>query len=101
MVGTYGYIAPEYLINGQCTIKTDCYAFGVVMLELLTGAVSMDQDRPGGAVHIVDWLKGRLADPTTLQLVLDPAIRGNVPSEQVQLFTSVAALCLQANPVIR
>lgn len=53
MVGTYGYIAPEYLINGLCTVKTDCYAYGVVMLELLTGAVSMDHGRPGAGCFTV------------------------------------------------
>lgn len=52
-------------------------------------------------MHIVDWLKGRLADPATLLLVLDPAIRTTVMPQQVQLFTSIAALCLQADPDLR
>lgn len=55
----------------------------------------------GGTVHIVDWLRGRLADPATLLLVLDPAIRTTVTPQQVQLFTSIAALCLQADPDLR
>ncbi|XP_065865643.1 cysteine-rich receptor-like protein kinase 44 [Euphorbia lathyris] len=37
IVGTYGYMAPEYAMHGQISIKSDVYSFGVLVLEILSG----------------------------------------------------------------
>ncbi|KAF8090843.1 hypothetical protein N665_0463s0002 [Sinapis alba] len=37
VAGTYGYMAPEYAMNGQFSVKTDVYSFGVLVLEIITG----------------------------------------------------------------
>ncbi|KAJ4876679.1 Cysteine-rich receptor-like protein kinase 41 [Raphanus sativus] len=37
VAGTYGYMAPEYAMNGQFSVKTDVFSFGVLVLEIITG----------------------------------------------------------------
>lgn len=51
VVGTHGYLAPEYIENGAVTTKLDVFAFGVVILELLSGkpAVKPSGTNKGGA----------------------------------------------------
>lgn len=55
--GTFGYLAPEYFQNGKLSDKTDVYAFGVVLLELITGRKALDQSRPQGDENLVLWAK--------------------------------------------
>ncbi|KAI3884906.1 hypothetical protein MKW92_015897 [Papaver armeniacum] len=45
--GTYGYLAPEYASNGHVTVKVDVYAFGIVLLELVTGQKTLDETQAG------------------------------------------------------
>ncbi|EOY28548.1 Cysteine-rich RLK 29, putative isoform 2, partial [Theobroma cacao] len=40
IVGTYGYMAPEYVINGQFSVKSDVFSFGVLLLEIISGQKS-------------------------------------------------------------
>lgn len=39
--GTYGYLSPEYLEQGQASVRADVFAYGVVLLEIMTGAVGL------------------------------------------------------------
>ncbi|XP_049352870.1 probable serine/threonine-protein kinase PBL7 isoform X2 [Solanum verrucosum] len=55
VLGTQGYVAPEYALTGHLTTKSDVYSYGVVLLELLTGRVPVDMKRSPGEGVLVSW----------------------------------------------
>lgn len=57
VVGTFGYIAPEYFMYGKVSDKIDVYAFGVVLLELLSGREPIGLENPKGQESLVIWVR--------------------------------------------
>ena len=57
VMGTFGYSAPEYSRNGNLTVKSDVYSYGVVLLELITGRRAVDTARPNEEQNLVTWVR--------------------------------------------
>eukprot|EP00268_Persea_americana_P010741 TRINITY_DN14382_c0_g1_i5.p1 TRINITY_DN14382_c0_g1~~TRINITY_DN14382_c0_g1_i5.p1 ORF type:complete len:635 (-),score=103.56 TRINITY_DN14382_c0_g1_i5:1063-2967(-) len=57
VVGTFGYLAPEYFMYGKVSVKIDVYSFGVVLLELLSGRKPIDTENPKGQESLVMWVR--------------------------------------------
>lgn len=55
VVGTLGYLAPEYAECGKVSTKTDVYSFGVVLLQLITGLKTTDKLL--GGKSLVGWVQ--------------------------------------------
>nr|KYP58054.1 Serine/threonine-protein kinase PBS1 [Cajanus cajan] len=99
--GTYGYCAPEYLMTGHLTPKCDVYAFGVVILELITGRKAVDGSRPPDERHLVLWGRPLFKDRKMFQTLADPLLGGNYPKRSLYNALAVAAMCVQHNPDAR
>ncbi|KAF4383541.1 hypothetical protein F8388_014041 [Cannabis sativa] len=56
VMGTFGYVAPEYAMTGHLLVKSDVYSYGVVLLELLTGRKPVDMSQPAGQENLVSWV---------------------------------------------
>ncbi|XP_020581756.1 proline-rich receptor-like protein kinase PERK3 [Phalaenopsis equestris] len=94
VVGTFGYIAPEYFMYGKVSIKVDVYAFGVVLLELLTGRKPINDESPKGLESLVMWAIPILERGDVVEL-LDPILDGKYEEDQMKRMVCAASLCIR------
>ncbi|PSS11192.1 Receptor-like protein kinase [Actinidia chinensis var. chinensis] len=99
--GTLGYVAPEYLLDGKLTDKSDVYAFGVVLLELLLGRKPVEKLAPAQCQSIVTWAMPQLTDRSKLPNIVDPVIRDRMDLKHLYQVAAVAVLCVQPEPSYR
>ncbi|KAI3737532.1 hypothetical protein L2E82_27536 [Cichorium intybus] len=99
--GTLGYVAPEYLLDGKLTDKSDVYAFGVVLLELLIGRKPVEKMSPSQCQSIVTWAMPQLTDRSKLPNIVDPVIRDTMDLKHLYQVAAVAVLCVQPEPSYR
>ncbi|PIN22896.1 Serine/threonine protein kinase [Handroanthus impetiginosus] len=95
VLGTQGYVAPEYALTGHLTTKSDVYSYGVVLLELLTGRVPVDMKRPPGEGVLVSWALPQLTDRDGVGQIMDPALEGQYSMKEVIQLAAIAAMCVQ------
>ncbi|KAG5547728.1 hypothetical protein RHGRI_013426 [Rhododendron griersonianum] len=93
VVGTFGYLAPEYFMYGKVSDKIDVYSFGVVLLELLSGRKPISSESTKGQESLVMWAKPKL-ESGDLRSILDPNLDGNIDEVQIQRMALAARFCL-------
>ncbi|XAR58504.1 Non-specific serine/threonine protein kinase [Bertholletia excelsa] len=94
--GTLGYLAPEYLMHGIVDEKTDVFAFGVLLLELITGRRALDYSKQS----LVVWAKPLLRRNKIRELI-DPSLGDDYNSTQIKLMVVAAFLCIQQSSIQR
>ncbi|XP_055811455.1 probable serine/threonine-protein kinase PBL25 [Solanum dulcamara] len=100
MMGT-GYCAPEFERNGELTLKSDVYCFGIVLLELITGRRAMDTTRPADEQNLVAWAQPYFKDPKKFPELADPRLGKRFPVKGLNQAVGVTAMCLQDEPMVR
>ncbi|KAL2942143.1 putative serine/threonine-protein kinase PBL7 [Bienertia sinuspersici] len=101
VLGTTGYLAPEYASTGKLTTKSDVYSYGVVLLQLITGCVPVDTRRPTGEHVLVSWALPRLTDREKVMEMIDPTLKGQYSQKDIIQIAAIAAVCVQAEPEYR
>ncbi|EXB28442.1 Proline-rich receptor-like protein kinase PERK1 [Morus notabilis] len=100
VAGTFGYLAPEYFMYGKVNNKIDVYAFGVVLLELLSGRKPISSDYPKGQESLVMWAKPILNEGKVSKL-LDPSLGGSYDQDRIERMVLAATLCIRRAPRAR
>lgn len=100
VIGTFGYLAPEYAQSGQITEKADVYSFGVVLVELVTGRKAVDISRPKGQQCLTEWARPLLEDSVIDQLI-DPQLGNNFAEHELCCMLHAASLCIRRDPLHR
>ncbi|XP_071714501.1 putative serine/threonine-protein kinase isoform X1 [Rutidosis leptorrhynchoides] len=94
LAGTTGYLAPEYVLGGQLTLKADVYSFGVLVLETISGRSSSISSWGRMQKVLLEWAWELYEEGKLLELV-DPDLKA-YPEEEVLKYIKVAFFCTQA-----
>lgn len=97
LVGTLGYIPPEYSQTLTATFRGDVYSFGVVLLELLTGRRPVEVIKGKNCRNLVSWVF-QMKSENKEQEIFDPAIWDKDHEKQLLEVLAVACRCLNQDP---
>lgn len=93
VMGTFGYVAPEYANTGLLNEKSDIYSFGVLVLEAVTGRDPVDYGHPVNEVNLVEWLKMMVGNRRAEE-VLDPNLEVKPATRALKRALLVALRCV-------
>ncbi|XP_034696980.1 G-type lectin S-receptor-like serine/threonine-protein kinase At1g11410 isoform X1 [Vitis riparia] len=94
VVGTYGYMSPEYAMEGLFSIKSDVYSFGILLLEIISGRKNSAYYEDNSSQNLVGhvwklWREDRALD------VIDPSMEKTYPADEVLRCIQIGLLCVQ------
>ncbi|CAK7337561.1 unnamed protein product [Dovyalis caffra] len=94
--GTFGHLAPEYYMHGIVDEKTDVFAFGVFLLEIISGRKPVDSSHQ--SIH--NWAKPILSQGE-IEMLVDPRLGGTYDVRQLKRLGFAASLCIRASSTWR
>ncbi|KAI9385174.1 hypothetical protein POPTR_011G030300v4 [Populus trichocarpa] len=99
VVGTFGYMAPEYVIRGHFSVKSDVYSFGVLVLEIVSGrkigGSGIGDD--GEDLLTYSWRKWNEGTPLDM---IDPTLNIG-PRSEIMRCINIGLVCVQENEALR
>ncbi|KAF2318341.1 hypothetical protein GH714_005521 [Hevea brasiliensis] len=94
--GTFGYLAPEYFMHGIVDEKTDVFAFGVLLLEIISGRRPVDSSKQ----NLLLWAKP-LMESGKISELADPKLEGKFDEDQMYRVVLTASYCVRQSSVWR
>ncbi|KAK8913607.1 Proline-rich receptor-like protein kinase PERK13 [Platanthera zijinensis] len=98
VMGTFGYLAPEYASSGKLTDRSDVFSFGVVLLEIITGRKPVDASQPVGDESLVEWARPMLIHALqtgNCDQLVDPRLQNNYAKMEMVRMIEAAAACVR------
>ncbi|KAE8705855.1 Proline-rich receptor-like protein kinase PERK5 [Hibiscus syriacus] len=102
VMGTFGYLAPEYASSGKLTDKSDVFSFGVMLLELITGHRPVDSSYMEDS--LVEWarpLLTRALDDGNFDSLADPKLQKEYNHNEMTRMVACAAACVRHSARLR
>ncbi|XP_052140992.1 inactive protein kinase SELMODRAFT_444075-like isoform X1 [Oryza glaberrima] len=96
ILGQSGYLAPEYAEYGIVSVRTDVYAFGIVLFQLISGRKVLDECG-GQCTHILQWAEP-LVESLALHELIDERIAETYDTYGLYHLARAAYLCVRTNP---
>ncbi|XP_076889914.1 cysteine-rich receptor-like protein kinase 43 [Bidens hawaiensis] len=100
VAGTNGYLAPEYVMHGNLSIKADVYSFGVVVLELVSGQKNYTFDLDPECGNLLEWAYKLYKKGKVLE-ILEPILASGADPDQVATCIKIGLLCTQFDHHLR
>ncbi|GLT63601.1 hypothetical protein SLA2020_361560 [Shorea laevis] len=100
VVGTYGYMSPEYTFHGLVSIKTDVFSFGVLLLELVSGRKNTSRYHSEHPLNLVGYTWQLWNEDKALE-IMDPTLDGFCPHNQILRCIHIGLLCVQDHAIDR
>ncbi|OVA09436.1 Protein kinase domain [Macleaya cordata] len=94
--GTFGYLAPEYFMHGIVDEKTDVFAFGILLLEIITGRMPIDSSKK----NLLSWAKP-LIESGDIARLADPKLGGKYDADQMYRVVLTASYCVRQSSLWR
>ncbi|KAH0772071.1 hypothetical protein KY290_016052 [Solanum tuberosum] len=97
IVGTYGYMSPEYAMHGQFSVKSDVFSYGVLVLEILSGQKNTCFRNGESVEDLLSYAWTNWQEGTATNLI-DPMFRGSSGLvRDIMRYIHIALLCVQEN----
>ncbi|XP_078432753.1 cysteine-rich receptor-like protein kinase 10 [Wolffia australiana] len=100
IAGTYGYMAPEYVMHGHISTKSDVYSFGVLLLEIMTGKRCVGFHGSSPPTDFISYISRLWMEGNPLKF-LDKDIADCCPPDEALRCFHVGLLCTQLDPLER